>query len=261
MDIGRKQDLIHKFNAQQLTGKERTELESLIESGEIGIEELASVAEFEKAIKKIEFPEPSRDLDDQFYQMLALQKRSKGTFSWSKFFAWEEFAPKFALAAVMLVIGVTVGYLVRPSVNTGQNDMQTLTQEVVNLKEMMMLSLLEKESATERLKAVSLTEDMNDASSKVTNALIRTLNEDENVNVRLAALDALHPYAKNSDVRQALIKSIEKQNSALVQIALAEFMVAIQEKSSVKEFEKIIESERTPAEVKSKIKESIKILI
>jgi hypothetical protein len=260
MNIDRKQDLIRKFNTQQLTTSERAELENFIESGVVDIEELAGVSGLAEGIFKLEFPAPSRELDDHFYQMLALQKRSAKGFSWSDFFSWEQFAPKFALAAVMLVIGLSVGYFLRPATN-GQNDMHALTQEVVNLKEMMMLSLLEKESATERLKAVSLTEDMNDASSKVTSALIRTLNEDENVNVRLAALDALRPYVRNSEVRQALIMSIEKQNSALVQIALAEFMVAIQEKSSVKEFEKIIDSEKTPVEVKSKIKESIKILI
>jgi hypothetical protein len=260
MNTDKKQDLIYKFNTQQLTNAEKTELENLIESGVIDIEELGVVAGFADSISGLEFPMPSRDLDDQFYQMLALQKRSTKIFSWDHFFSWEQFAPKFALAAVMLIIGLAVGYFLRPSAN-GENDMHALTQEVLNLKEMMMLSLLEKESATERLKAVSLTEDMNDASSKVTGALIRTLNEDENVNVRLAALDALRPYVKNSEVRQAVIMSIEKQKSALVQIALAEFMVEIREKSSVKEFEKLIDSDKTPAEVKSKIKESIKILI
>ena len=64
-----------------------------------------------------------------------------------------------------------------------------LSQQVTELQEMMMLSMLEKGSATERLKAVGLTREMDEASKKVTNALIETLNHDENVNVRLAALD------------------------------------------------------------------------
>jgi hypothetical protein len=37
-------------------------------------------------------------------------------------------------------------------------------------------------------------------------------------------------------------------------------MAQIQEKSSVKELEKIVRSERTPIDVKKKIKESIKVL-
>ena len=96
---------------------------------------------------------------------------------------------------------------------------------------------------------------------KVTGALIRTLNQDENVNVRLAALEALKPYATDSSVREALIRSIAKQESPLVQVSLAELMVALQEKGAATEFEKLVESGNIPAEVKEKLRESIKVLI
>ena len=130
-----------------------------------------------------------------------------------------------------------------------------------DLKEMMMLSLLEKESATDRLKAVSLSEDMGQASQKVTSALMQTLNHDDNVNVRLAALDALRAYSRDSKVREELIRSISKQDSPLVQISLAELMVEMQAKSSVKELEKILHNENTPTDVKKKIRESIQVII
>ena len=128
-------------------------------------------------------------------------------------------------------------------------------------KEMMMLSLLEKESATDRLKAVSLTGEFSNASEQVTHALLKTLTMDDNVNVRLAALDALRPYAANSAVRAELIRAIAKQDSPLVQIALAELMAALQEKSSLKEFEKLLKDDKTPSEVKKRIKEKIEVLI
>jgi len=261
MDNLKKTELIRKFNAGELTDAEQSALERMIESGEVQLEELEQISSMQHAVSAMRVPTPSGDLDDRFYQMLALQKRKSKKVDWSELFSWDNLVPKLALATFMLMIGIGVGYIVKPSTTSQPSDMQALTQEVVNLKEMMMLSLLEKESATERLKAVNLTQDMDDASVKVTNALVRTLNEDENVNVRLAALEALKPYVKNSEVRQALIQSIAKQQSPLVQISLAELMVMIQEKSSVKEFEKIIGSERTPEEVKSKIKESIKVLI
>jgi HEAT repeat protein len=126
---------------------------------------------------------------------------------------------------------------------------------------MLMLSMLEKESATDRLKAVSLTSDLDKVSKKVTDALIQTLNNDPNVNVRLATLEALGEYAKSPDVRVQLVKSIPAQDSPLVQMALAELMVALHEKSSVNELKKIMEGESTPKEVKQKIKESIDVLI
>jgi hypothetical protein len=102
---------------------------------------------------------------------------------------------------------------------------------------------------------------MDDASSKVTSALIQTLNEDENVNVRLAALDALKSYARQSAVRESLIRSIAKQTSPLVQVALADLMAELQAKSSVKELENLVKSDRMPADVKSRIQQSIDILI
>jgi hypothetical protein len=140
-------------------------------------------------------------------------------------------------------------------------DVKELSNQISEMKEIMMLTMLEKESATDRLKAVSLSNDFDNASKKVTNALIQTLNNDPNVNVRLATLEALSQYAKNPDVRVELVKSIAHQDSPLVQIALAELMVALHEKSSIKEFRKLMEEQSTPKEVKEKLKESIDVLI
>ncbi len=130
-------------------------------------------------------------------------------------------------------------------------------QEIHDLKEMMMLSLLEKESATDRLKAVSLTEQMDQASKQVTSALLQTLNNDENVSVRLAALDALRPYSKDGQIREALVRSIAQQKSPLVQVALAELMAELQEKGAIDAFKSILEDGETPSDIKKKIRENI----
>ena len=81
------------------------------------------------------------------------------------------------------------------------------------------------------------------------------------VNVRLAALDALRGYSGEGKVREELIRSIAKQDSPLVQIALAELMAQLQAKSSVTELEKILKNENTPTDVKKKIEESLRVLI
>jgi hypothetical protein len=253
------QELIAKFNSNNLSESEQREVESLIESGEVDFSAFDQLAQFGERIAKIEFPSPSRDLDDRFYQMLAIEKRSKLQSRWEAFFSWPQLAPRLAFASVALIAGIAIGYLIQPSDESGAQT-TALVKEVSDLREMVMLSLLEKESATERLRAVSLTQEMNTVSTEVTEALIKTLNQDENVNVRLAALEALKPYIHDSKVREDLIRSIARQNSPLVQVALAEFMAAIQERSSVKELEKIIQSRRTPAEIKDKIKQSIKVL-
>jgi hypothetical protein len=255
-------ELIIRFNAGLASEKDKAQLERFIESGAVSIEDLESLQVVDRHLANVQMPAPSAELDHRFYNMLAEEKRKPQPFSWRHFFSWPEFAPKLALASVTLIVGVLAGYLLRsPDAAPAGNQIEALSQQVSDLQEMMMLSLLEKESATDRLKAVNLTQEMGEASIKVTNALIRTLNEDDNVNVRLAALDALKPFVNDSKVREALVRSIARQESPLVQVSMAELMVALQEKSAVKEFEKIVGSDKTPADVKKKIKQTMEVLI
>jgi hypothetical protein len=102
---------------------------------------------------------------------------------------------------------------------------------------------------------------MDNVSTQVTDALFKTLNSDPSVNVRLAALEAIAPYSRIGKVREGLIRSIAQQDSPLVQVALADLMAQMQEKKSVTEFDKILKSDKTPADIKKKIKESINVLI
>jgi hypothetical protein len=252
-------ELIAKYNASQTNDAELKTIEQLIESGEIELTDLIDLTLLDEQILKIESPLPSVELDNRFYQMLAQEKKSvKPSSSWATLFSLPELLPKLAFASITLLIGFLAGYVLQsPSQKT---EVSVLTKEVSELKEMMMLSLLKNESATDRLKAVNLTQEMDGASNKVTLALLQTLNNDENVNVRLAALEALHPYVKDNHVREELIRSIGKQDSPLVQIALAELMAALQEKSSVKELEKVLNDSNTPKGVKNKIKQSIDVL-
>lgn len=258
--------LLTKYNEGLADAAEIKTIEQLIESGKIELTQLQDFSKLDAQLEKFDLGSPSTRLDVQFYSALAhlsadqadgKKQNEKGTLS--LFSNWNNLFPRLALAASLLMAGFVGGYFLKgPSQDKSVTE---LTQQVVELKEMMMLSMLEKESATERLKAVSLTSDMNQVSKKVTDALFKTLNGDENVNVRLAALDVLMNYAKDSQVRAGLIKSISVQDSPLVQVALAELMVTLQEKKSVTELKKLLQSDKTPKEVKGKIEKSISVLI
>jgi len=254
-------ELIAKYNVGLADPAEVRQIEQLIEAGAIELTQLHELRTLDEQLTAMEAPRPSMRLDDQFHAFLTEEKKKqrKGSLSLSML-DWTALLPRLAFATTVLAVGFVGGYLFnnKPSQNL---EVRELTEQVSDLKEMMVFSLLEKESASERLKAVSLTNEMNQVSVKVTDALFKTMNRDENVNVRLAALEALKPYVKQSSVREELIASIGKQDSPLVQVALAEFMAAIQEKKSVKELQKLLENENTPKEVKSKINESIKVLI
>jgi len=256
--------LLRKYNAGEATPGEIIEIETMLETGIIEINELSEMDELQGQVANMHLPLPSDVLNRNFYDMLSRQKREESPLPAARqtSFSWHGFAPRLALASVILIAGIALGYLLRPpSTTSGEAQVAALSQQVSELQEMMMLSLLEKGSATDRLKAVGLTQQMDEASKKVTNALIHTLNHDENVNVRLAALDALKAYAGDSIVREALIRSIANQESPLVQVSLAELMVALQEKAAARELERIVASDKTPGPVKKKLRESINVLI
>ena len=251
--------LIAKYNEGLADPSEILHLELLIESGEIELTRLRELVKLDESLDKFREPIPSKNLDQKFYDMLSKETSKSKRFGFGSWFSFESWIPKLAVTMVLIVIGFIGGTVLQKS--TGGGEVKELAKEVSGLKEMMMISMLEKESATDRLKAVSLSEEIQGPSKKVTEALFKTLNSDPSVNVRLAALDALHNYAKSPAVREGLVRSIAQQDSPLVQVAMAEMMVSMQEKSSVKELRKILGQKTTPKEVKQRIEESIKVLI
>ncbi|HEV8515277.1 MAG TPA: HEAT repeat domain-containing protein [Cyclobacteriaceae bacterium] len=253
------EELIAKYNEGLADPSEILHLELLIESGEVDLTRLRELAKFDESLDKFKEPIASKNLDQKFYDMLLKETSKSKRFDYSSWFTLDSWIPKLSVSLVLIVMGFIGGTLLQK--NSGGDEVKILANEVSGLKEMMMISMLEKESATDRLKAVSLSEEIQGPSKKVTEALFKTLNSDPSVNVRLAALDALHNYAKSPAVREGLVRSIAQQDSPLVQVALAELMVSMQEKSSVKELKKILEQKSTPKEVKQRIEESIKVLI
>lgn len=259
MEQNKIDELVAKYNEGLADPSEVLQLEGLIEEGVIELTQLRSLDQLDNQLFAVESPATSLAMDDKFYAMLAKEKRKESTSSSFSLPSWDWLAPRLAFSIALIVAGFAGGYFF----NGGNNgsDVKLLTEQVAELKETMMLSLLEKESATDRLKAVSLTTEMDQVSQKVAQALVQTLNNDPNINVRLAALEALTPYSRDGKVREALIRSIGKQDSPLIQVALADLMGLLQEKKSVTEFEKILNDKKTPLEVKNRIKESINVLI
>jgi hypothetical protein len=66
--------------------------------------------------------------------------------------------------------------------------------------------------------------------TQVLAALLHAVNHDPNVNVRLAAVDALRKFAGNPVVKGSLDQSLVKQDSPMVQLALIDFIVDTRDK-------------------------------
>lgn len=169
--------------------------------------------------------------------------------------------PHFAFSFILLAVGLTGGYLLsRPAQQSAlayNRQIDSLSLQVSEMKQMMMLSLLENPSASQRIQAVGYTGEMDNVNKKVIDALLATLNEDPNVNVRLITLEALAKLSTEPSVREGLVKSITQQESPLLQSAIADIMVKLQEKRSIQSLKQLLNKKDLNEMVRLKIEQSI----
>jgi hypothetical protein len=123
---------------------------------------------------------------------------------------------------------------------------------VQELRQTVALTLMDRQSATSRMEGVSWSMQMDQLDPELRNALVQALNHDPNTNVRLASLDALEKFTRDKDVRQALVSSIRQQDSPLVQIALIDSLVHIQDRAAAGEFRKLTEDQALNAAVQQR---------
>lgn len=270
MNEQRAKALTEKYNAGVLTPAEEAELEELIGQGLIRLEDLNDLREMDERLDLFFGEERIGQMRAGFYERLDVEKRSATEPRRSAAVTWlgRLFTPAGGLhpayGLLFLILGTALGYLLRGEANRRQAQqpgIAELSNELRDMRETMMLALLKRESTADRLKAVNLTQEMDEVTESVSRALLQTLNQDPNINVRLAALDALAQYARDPAVRRGLIRSIANQESPLVQMGLAEVMVALQERKSVEQLRELLDRGDTAPEVKEKIRQSIEILM
>jgi hypothetical protein len=182
------------------------------------------------ALDRLPEEQPSPALRQRFYRMLdeeveraaPKQRPSRG---WREMLAALVPQPVrlgVAWALPALVLGVLLGTRVPGSEPKGE--MTELRQEVRSLSRMVTLSLLQQESASERLKGVSYGRSTGPTDERVLSALLAAVKEDPNENVRLAAIDALAGVVERPRVQQTLVESLPRQESPMVQIALVDLL-------------------------------------
>ncbi|WP_439584971.1 zf-HC2 domain-containing protein [Dyadobacter bucti] len=231
--------------------------------------ELALTRDVRNWLQTDETPEPSSGMESRFYNMLTIAEQENnvqtlnvppeqvGPFHVTrKPMVWMQ----IAATILLLGVGVIAGYWLR-SRNAGdelaQQKIDIMAVQMQEMRQMMMLSLLDNSSAVERLQAVSLSTELDKADGKVIEALLTTLNYDTNTNVRLATLEALIRYTDEPQVREGLIASLALQDSPMVQMALADLMVKLQEKRSVKALRQLLRQKGIRKTVKTKVEQSI----
>jgi HEAT repeat protein len=169
------------------------------------------------------------------YQDGLRERRSGGLLSWwpSKP-VWQ-----FAVALGCLVVGLFAGQAVLGKRGSSdemaerrKDEMAELRKEMSSMRQLVTLSLLQQQSAAERLRGVTYSYRAEPNDMEVLSALLETANQDSSVDVRLAAIDALRSFSNSSVARRGLVQALGSQNSPLTQIAVVDALTELREPSA-----------------------------
>jgi hypothetical protein len=204
--------------------------------------------------------QPSGEVRIRFYTMLEaykqgmaqekqpsrIQKRFRDIFEniWPKRPAFQ-----FSMALLFLIIGLAAGIFLS-SQEQHRDQLADLKNEFQDMQQTLAMALLDRPSANERLKGVSISARMDNPDSQTLEALLYALDNDPNVNVRLAAVDALYLFHHHEGVKEGLLQSIAKQSSPLVQVALIDLIVNMRERQAVEALRMLLQDERLNPDVK-----------
>ncbi len=191
------------------------------------------------------------------------------------------FASRFLALAAMLVVGLGLGYLV---FGRSADDVAILRREVGDLHTMVALSLLEKGSVSERLQGVAYSREVavdrdfgiagvkgdpgsagggSGASAtgarneQVVAALFTRLLEDPNVNVRLAALEALRPLAARGERRGDFVAAVARQRSPLVALSLIDLLLASDSAGARHDLEQLLANDQLDPVVRGYLRDRL----
>ena len=244
MTCDQARELIADYLAGSLSQTAVEELEDHFAHCAACEQETGALAETWRMLGLLEAGEPSPALRPRFYESLEAYRQGLASappppsismgrrpfFDWGAR-GWAGPVFQLACAAALLIVGIVVGQWLSLR-DRGQGDLARLQDEVRGMRQMVTLSLLQQQSAGERLRGVDYAYGVELSDTQVLSALLHAVNHDPNVNVRLAAVDALRKFAGNPEVRNTLDQALTRQDSPLVQIALIDLIVDVRDKAA-----------------------------
>lgn len=155
-------------------------------------------------------------------------------------FAWNSAWLRFAAAVAILAAGVFVGGELAD--RRSARAIADLREDVRSQREALIVAMLEMRSASDRLRGVAYGRQMSAADDRVAAALFEALLHDPDVNVRLAALDALAPRAVRPDERPRWVAAVARQDSPLVQLSLLDVLLAADSSAAARDLEQLLDN-------------------
>jgi hypothetical protein len=261
------------FLTGELSPKAKAAAEAHLAACPACADELRQVTEMWTKLGVLPSEQPSPAVRDRFYTMLEAYKQGleaqpeagigrmrRRLANLRGFFSFERPGFKFAAAAALLLAGVVGGAVFVSSGPFGAR-LGRLQREVEDMRQTTALSLLRQQSSSERILGVSYSERVRTPGPPTIEALLRTLDQDPSVNVRLAAADALYLFVDQPGVKEGLVASLGRQESPHVQVALIDLLVGAREKRAVEALKVLAANEKLDPGVRAKAESGVKELV
>ena len=248
--------LLIQYLEGDLSPSDRLELQARLGKEPKLKAELASLQEMYITFDEIQPAPVPRNVDQNFYQFLEQAEAQQiETPVRTMALAWRWIA---IAASVLILIALGISLQLNWS---QQRQMASLQAEIEKTQRMLILSMLENPSASNRMQAVGVSIQRVERDDEILTALQQVLDYDPNVNVRLKAATSLSTFIEEPKVINILVSSLAKQTYPQVQIALIEILTQARKKEALGALHQLLEKEDLMEIVKDKAAEGIGILL
>lgn len=242
-------DLLSDRLKGQLSDEDERRLEDHLAGCPACRAEAEAVTELWNDMDREEIPVPHERMRARFHAALAAYDERTRSTSFERFmrYLWpQQPAVQFAAALALLLVGGLVGRNLPGGVD---EELSGLRQDM----RIVSIALLQHQSAAERLRGVEWLQRESE-STAVTDALLEVVRNDGNVNVRLAAVEALGARVGSPDVGAALTDAFARERAPLMQVTLAELLLRNDVGGSVGAVQEFIERDDVDASVRDHLR-------
>ncbi len=255
------QNRLMEYLTGELSGEVRNSVGHHLEACNACAGEFAELREMWESLGALPEEEPSPELSARFYAMLEAAKtehavarpdgrrlvgqagnRRRGFEGWLT--GWWPRRPAYQLATALalLAVGLGLGRGLRPG-DHRDVEMAMLRAEIQNMSQVMTLALAHRTASGDRLAAISSIRQDEKAAQPAVDALILALKSDPNVNVRLAAVDALSGFLDRRSVRDEMNRALVSQSSPMVQVYLIDALSGAEDGQLLQTLQSIAQDE------------------
>ncbi|MFD2588951.1 zf-HC2 domain-containing protein [Croceitalea marina] len=264
MDTDHIIDLLPNYIDDMLSKTQKNTVEVHLKTCALCTKEFEEYKSLFKRFTEEKMVQPSPNLGINFQKMLANEKENGVKVvaidnAKNKNGNWFYSSIKVA-ASIALLIAAFVGGRYFQS-EASQEDLASIENESLELKQTTMISLMENQSASKRIQGVQFIEEFEKPDEAIVKALANRMLNDENTNVRLIAAEALSKFSNSELVKLAFIEALETEKDPSVQIAIIQNLVKTQEKKAVKSMQKLLEQEDTQPFIKEEINQILSEII